>query len=241
MLVIVEHRDVESFLERLFDLKGPGCCDVLQVDTTECRRKPHHGLDEIVGTVDVEADREGIDLAEFLEQQRLALHHGHRRLGADVTETEHRCAVGDDGHRVLSNRVGVGQRLVGLDGLADPSDTRRVGHRKVVLVADREQRQNLDLSALVHAERTVEAVEKFDPVDRSGNVDDLLLVLDTGAVDDDVPFENRPLGHEPLDGEDIAARFADGDGQPTEYTRLVVEPHTKIDRVLGTCGSTHGL
>ena len=43
-------------------------------------------------------------LGELLEQHRLALHHRHRRLGADVAEAEHGAAVGDDGDGVLLDR-----------------------------------------------------------------------------------------------------------------------------------------
>jgi hypothetical protein len=54
------------------------------------------------GVGGVEADREGVDAGELLEQQRLALHDRHGGLGADVAEAEHRGAVGDDGHGVLA-------------------------------------------------------------------------------------------------------------------------------------------
>jgi len=37
VLIVVEDRDVEQPLERLFDLKCSRCGDVLEVDAAECR------------------------------------------------------------------------------------------------------------------------------------------------------------------------------------------------------------
>ena len=81
-------------------------------------------LDDLLGVLGVEADREGVDLGELLEQHRLALHHRHRRLRADVAEPEHGAAVGDDGDGVLLDRVLEGLGAVGVDVLADAGDAR---------------------------------------------------------------------------------------------------------------------
>ena len=62
------------------------------------------------GGGDVEADREGVDAGEVLEQERLALHHRQGAGRADVAEPEHRGAVGDDGDGVLLDGELVGQR-----------------------------------------------------------------------------------------------------------------------------------
>ena len=79
VLVVVEHRDVEQVLEAVLDLEARRRRDVLEVDAAEHRRDPHDGLDDLVGRGDVEADREGVDPGEVLEQQRLALHHRQGR------------------------------------------------------------------------------------------------------------------------------------------------------------------
>ena len=52
-----------------------------------------HDLVDVLG---VEADREGVDAGEPLEQRRLALHHRQRGDRAEVAQPEHRRAVGDD-------------------------------------------------------------------------------------------------------------------------------------------------
>ena len=96
VLVVVEDRDVEAGLEPLLDLEAAGRRDVLEVDPAEARREPRDGLDDLLDVGGGQADRDGVDAAELLEQHRLALHHRHRRGGPDVAEAEHRGAVGDD-------------------------------------------------------------------------------------------------------------------------------------------------
>ncbi len=113
-----------TFLQRFLDIERVRRSDVFQVDCTKRRSQPLDGLDDFVGARHVETDRKRIDAAELLEQQRLAFHHRHRRFRADVAQTQHRRAVGDDGDRVLANRVVVGQPWVGGDCFADPSYTR---------------------------------------------------------------------------------------------------------------------
>ena len=100
-----------SSSQPLLDLEAGRRGDVLEVDAAEGRGDAHDGLDDLLGARSTfEADREGVDAGELLEQQRLALHDRHGGLGADVAEAEHRGAVGDDGDGVLLDRELVGLR-----------------------------------------------------------------------------------------------------------------------------------
>ena len=68
------------------------------------RRDQLDRADDLVRILRGEADREGVDVGELLEEDGLALHDGQRALGADVAEPEHRGAVADDGDRVALDR-----------------------------------------------------------------------------------------------------------------------------------------
>ena len=137
VLVVVEHRDVEQFGEPALDLEAARRGDVLEVDAAEDRRDVDHRLDDLVDVLGGEAERKGVDVAELLEEHRLALHHRDRRVRADVAETEHGAAVADDRHGVaLDGEVPDAARILG-DGEADPRDPGRVDHRQVVTRADR--------------------------------------------------------------------------------------------------------
>ena len=121
-----------SSLSRSLDLEAARRGDVLEVDAAEARRQPDDGLDDLLDVGGGQADRDGVDAAELLEQHGLALHHRHRRGRADVAEAEHGGAVGDDGDGVGHPGVVPGHARVGGDRLADPGDAGRVGEREVV-------------------------------------------------------------------------------------------------------------
>ena len=70
-----------SRLQPVLDLEAARRRDVLEVDAAEAGRDALDGLDDLVGVLGVQADREGVDAGELLEEHRLALHDRHRRLG----------------------------------------------------------------------------------------------------------------------------------------------------------------
>ena len=79
--------------------------------------------DDLVDVGGVQAQREGVDAGELLEEHRLALHHRHRGLGADVAQPEHGGAVGDDRDRVALDRQRPGRLGVVVDRADDTRAT----------------------------------------------------------------------------------------------------------------------
>ena len=102
MLVVVEDGDVALLLQLALDLKAPGGGDVLQVDAAKGAGDVVDGLDKLVHVLGLDAQGEGVHIGKALEEDALALHHGHAGLGADVAQAQHRGAVGDDGHQVVA-------------------------------------------------------------------------------------------------------------------------------------------
>ena len=137
VLVVVEDGDVELGAQAALDLEAARRRDVLEVDAAEARRDRLDEGHDLVGVLGVQAQREGVDARELLEEHRLALHHRHRGRRADVAQPEHRGAVGHDGDRVALD--GQRPRLGGVvvDGRGDARHARRVGHRQVVARGDR--------------------------------------------------------------------------------------------------------
>src|SRR3546814_10384487 len=77
---------------------------------------------------------EHVDAGELLEQHGLAFHH---RLGserADRAQTEHRGAVGDDGHEIAARGVAIGVDRIADDLFARGGDAGRVGECQIALV-----------------------------------------------------------------------------------------------------------
>ena len=223
VLVVVEDGDVEQLLQPALDLEAARRRDVLEVDAAEPGRDRRHGGDDLVGVGRREADRPGIDAAELLEQHRLALHHRHRRLGADVAEPEHRGAVADDGDGVLLDRQVPDLRHVLGDRHADARHAGRVGHREVVARLQRRLRGHLDLAAEVQQERPVGDVLDLDAGHRLDGGDDLLDVVGARGVDGDVADLLALLDADEVDRAQVAAGLADRAGDLGERAGAVVE------------------
>ena len=67
-----------------FDLKAARCADVFQVDAAEGRGEVFDRTDDLLAVLGVQTDREGIDVGEFLEQDRLSFHDRKGGLCADI-------------------------------------------------------------------------------------------------------------------------------------------------------------
>jgi hypothetical protein len=137
VLVVVEKRDVHALAQFALDDETFRRLDVLEIDGAEGGfqgRDDVHHLDRI-GLVDL--DVEGVDAGEFLEQDRLALHHRLGGQGADGAEPEDGGAVGDHAHHVAPGRQVSRITRVLDDGKAGRRHPRRIGQRQVKLGGQR--------------------------------------------------------------------------------------------------------
>ena len=146
VLVVVEDGDVAAFLELALDLKASGRGNILKVDAAERAGDERDGIDEFVHIVRLDTQREGIHIAEGLEEHAFALHDRHTGLRADIAETEDGRAVGDDGAEIPAAGQLVAFLKILLDLHARLGDARRVGERQIVLRLDRHARRDLDFS-----------------------------------------------------------------------------------------------
>ena len=133
MLVVVEDGNVALFLQLPLDLKAPGGGNVLQVDAAEGAGDQVDGVDKLVHVLGLDAQGEGVHIAEGLEQHALALHNGHTGLGTDVAQAQDGGAVGDDGAQVVPPGQVIGLVDILLDLQAGLGNTGGVGQGQVVL------------------------------------------------------------------------------------------------------------
>ena len=142
----MEDGNVALFLQLPLDLKAPGGGDVLQVDAAEGAGNQVDGVDKLVHILGLDAQREGVHIAEGLEQHALALHNGHTRLGADVTQTQDGGAVGDNRAQVVPAGQVVGLVDILLDLQAGLGDTGGIGQGQIVLGLHGHGGPHLDLT-----------------------------------------------------------------------------------------------
>ena len=90
VLVVVHDRAVQRLDDPPLDLEAARRRDVLEVHGAEARTQPDQGLDDLVGVLGVEHQRDRVQAGEVLEQRGLALHHRQRGARTDVAQAEHR-------------------------------------------------------------------------------------------------------------------------------------------------------
>ena len=79
VLVVVEDRDVQFVYEAFLDLEAAGSGNVLKVDAAEDQRNVFYGRDEFLDVLGVDADGEGVNVAEGFEEDGFSLHDGKSR------------------------------------------------------------------------------------------------------------------------------------------------------------------
>ena len=143
----MEDGNVADLLEAAFDLKATRSRDILEVDAAERLGDELDGAHDLVGVLGVDAQREGVDVAELLEQDALAFHDGHAGGRADVAQTKNGGTVGDDGHEVVAAGEVPGLLVVLVDGTAGLGNAGRVEQRQVLGALDMLAGAHLDLAA----------------------------------------------------------------------------------------------
>ena len=131
MLVIVENGNVHPFPAEPFHEKAVRCLDVLEIDRAERRFEADHQFREPLRVRLVHFDVEAIEIREFLEQDRLALHDRLCGQCTYVSEAKNRRPVRNHCHQVSLGGVAERIHRIALDPGACLGDTRRIGAGQV--------------------------------------------------------------------------------------------------------------
>ena len=132
VLVVVHDGDVELGFQTRLDFEALGGFDVFEIDAAEGGGDGFDDLNEAFGVFLVDLDVVGVDATVDFEEEAFAFHDGFAGQGADVAETEHGGAVGDDGHEVALVGVAIGVLGLLFDFEAGLSHAGAVGEGEVV-------------------------------------------------------------------------------------------------------------
>ena len=144
----MEDGDLHALAQALLDLETLGALDVFQIDAAEGGLQRRHHIDQTRDVLFRHLDVEHVDAGEFLEQDGLAFHHRLRRQRADVAQTQHRRAVGQNRDEILTGgQMGRLGRILRY-GLAGHSHAGRIGQSQIALVAERLGRLNLEFAGI---------------------------------------------------------------------------------------------
>ncbi len=124
VLVVVEHRDLQPVPQLALDVEALGRLDVLEIDAAKGRLERGDDVDQLVRIVLVEFDVEDVDAGELLEETPLAFHHRFAGERTDISQAQHRGAVGHHADQVAARRQRVSLTRVANDFVA------RLGHAR---------------------------------------------------------------------------------------------------------------
>ena len=146
MLVIVENRNIAAFLQPLFDLEAAGCGDILQIYAAEAAGQQTNGVDDLVHILGANAERDGIHIAETLEEGTLAFHNRHACFRTDVAQTQNSGAVCDNSHQIAAAGQVIALGNILLNFQTGLCNTRGIRQRKVICGFQRCTEGYLDFS-----------------------------------------------------------------------------------------------
>ena len=127
MLIIMENRDIQSFLQAFFNFKAAGSADILQVDAAEAGSHPGDRLDDFFRILGIQADGNRVYPSEFLEKYRFPFHNRHGRIGADITQAENRGTVGNHRNGIGLYGIGISSFFIPGNDLAGLCHARSIG------------------------------------------------------------------------------------------------------------------
>ena len=132
MLVVMEHGNVEGFLQLVFDVKALRRLDVLKVDAAIGGGDQLADLHDVFDFLARDADGDRIHTCKALEQDGLSFHDRKTCPRADVAKTQDRGAVGDDGDHVALRCVVIDGIGILFDCKARCGNARRIGAAQIV-------------------------------------------------------------------------------------------------------------
>ena len=105
VLVIVEDGYPHRLDQSLLDVEALRGLDILQVNAAEGGFEQLADLDDVVRIVTIDFQVEHIDVSKALEKHGLSFHDGLSSKSSDVSQSQHRSAVGDDGDQIAARGV----------------------------------------------------------------------------------------------------------------------------------------
>ena len=146
VLIVVEHRNVHLFLQRLFDDETFWRFDILKIDAPKAGAHQLDRSDDRVRIFGIQFDIDSVNIGEPLEQRAFAFHH---RFGCERTKVSHPQngrSVGNDGNHVALGGIIVCSTGVVSDGLYGNGNARRIRKAKVALRRHRDGRVHFQFS-----------------------------------------------------------------------------------------------
>ncbi len=97
----MEYRDIAALFQLAFNLKAPGCRDVLQVYSTKRTGNQCNCVYKLIHVFGLYAQRKSIYIPKRLKQHTFPFHYRHSCLRTDISKTQHCCSVRDNRAQIV--------------------------------------------------------------------------------------------------------------------------------------------
>ena len=100
VLVVMENRYIAALFQLPLNLKATGRGNVLQIDSAKGPGQQGHSVDNVIYILASDTERDSVHITKSFEKNAFALHDRHACLRADITQSQHSGAVGNNRHCV---------------------------------------------------------------------------------------------------------------------------------------------
>ncbi len=133
MLIVVHHRNLHRFLQRLFNIKTFRSFDILEINASKSGLKRFYNLHKLFGIFFIDLYIEYINICKHFKQYALSLHHRLAGFGTNIAQTQNCCSVADYRYQVSFSSVFIYLFYIFIDLFAGFCNTGRISQRKVSL------------------------------------------------------------------------------------------------------------
>ncbi len=160
MLIVVQHGFVEPLPQLGLDRKTFRRREVLELDRAERHLDGGDGFHDALDLCLAQQNRHAVDPDQIRKQRRLAFHHRQSGECSDISQAEHRGAVGHDRDGIVDAGEITNRSRIVLDREADSRHTGCVDVPQHLLSVDRDTRDCTDLAAAMTIENAIRLAEK---------------------------------------------------------------------------------
>src|ERR1700730_18016898 len=147
----MKDRDGHPFAQLALNFEAFRSFHIFQIDAAKGWLQRRYDSDQTINVIFRNLDVEYIDAREFLEQNRLAFHHGLGSERTYVAKPQYRRAIRYHRNEILPHGERRSLAGIGGDRKARRGNARRIGKREIMLRPKRLGRHDLKLAGAWHA------------------------------------------------------------------------------------------
>jgi len=146
MLIVMEDRDIQHFLQFGLNIKAFGGFNIFEVDTAKAGGDSPGYLNNYIRVVRIDLNIKHVHIRERLKQNTFAFHNGFRSQRAAVSQPQDGSPIRNYRHEVTLGGVLIGKQGVLFNFEDWPGNAGSIGEAQIILVIQRFGRYHGDFA-----------------------------------------------------------------------------------------------